>query len=77
LRQNQSVSRNDQHIRLERGQLCDDVIVAQRERLQHRNFVLRGILLDRARRQVLAAAGRAIGLRQNGNRDAPRFDERA
>jgi hypothetical protein len=39
-------------------------IHAQRERLQHFNAVLDGVLLDRRRLQLHAAAGRSVGLGQ-------------
>ncbi len=76
LRQDQAVGRHDQHIGLERGQLCGRLLVAQRHRLLHGNALFGGVPFDRACRQLFAAAGRPVRLGQHGHRFSPAFDQR-
>ena len=76
LRQNQAVSSNDHDVGLQRFELGHSIGVAQGRRLQHRDVLLERVVLDRARRQFLAAAGRTIGLRQHGARLVRGGDQR-
>ena len=76
LRQYQAVRRHDQHIGLEVGQLSGRLLIAQRHRLLHGNALFDGVLLDRACRQLLAAAGRPVRLGEHGYRIAPAFHQR-
>ena len=75
LRQDQPVCRHDQEVRPEGGELRLRLLVAQRLGLPDRDAALLCKKLDRARRQLLAAAGRSIRLGQHGDRAAARVDE--
>ena len=59
------------------GALAGGVLVGRRLWLRHRDLVFDGERLDRARRQLLAAAGRAIRLSQHRARPIAAIKQRS
>ena len=76
LRQYEPVSRDDHQVWVQSGQLRDDLVVAQRLRLNYRDTFFLGEEFHRTGRHAFATPGRPIRLRQDGDGYNARLDQR-
>ncbi len=72
--QQQSVGRDDQQVGFSCGDFRDDTCILERFRLPYGNVMLSCELLDRTLRQLAAAAGAPVRLRQHGSGNEARLE---